>query len=281
MCKLEERRSQSGRHRCCTPNLLELPHRLFATACPQIALGKIPTREAAPRLHRISRPFFELIARRLPLRPVNLVQLSEDLRQGRIVRVAFDKIFQVIIARLRRVQLQMGVRHGKERRNHRFARFTFRLFHQRFEQSYRPFWFLIEQLKACMQEAFLPFIAHDFRGRPVEKAPGHGALLLGDKQFGFPQTRRDAKACIVFEAAIRVDCLIGSIEGAQHFRSPECGCGTLWIVALRNFAVQGQRVIIPIQSCKCLSSEKFPARRVSQNRFFQQVERVRRVLRCD
>ena len=132
-CKLQERGGKGRRHRCCTPNLLELSHRFFATTCPQIDLGKIPTREPAPWLHRIPRPFFELIARRLPLCPVNLVQLGEDLRHGRIIRMAFNKILQVIVARLRRVQLQMGVRYSKERRNHRFARFTFRLFHQRFE----------------------------------------------------------------------------------------------------------------------------------------------------
>ena len=160
--------------------------------------------------------------------------------------MAFDKIFQVIIARLRRVQLQMGVRDGKERRNHRFARFTFRLFHQRIEQSYRPFRPLIEQLQACVQEAFLPFIAYDFRLRLVEKAPGHATLLFSDKQFGFPQTRRDTKARIVFEVAICLDCFLGSIERAQHFRSPECGRSTLQIVALRNVAIQWQRLVKPI-----------------------------------
>ena len=174
--------------------------------------------------------------------------------------MAFDKIFQIIVARLRRIQLQMCVRYGKERRNHRFARFTFRFLHQRIEQSDRPFRLLIEQLQACMQETFLPFIAHDFRLRRVEKAPGHGTVLFSDKQFGFPQARRDTKARIVFQAAICIDCFVGSIESAQHFRSTECGRSTLQIVALHNLAIQWQRLVVPIQCCKRLSSEKFPAR---------------------
>src|SRR5213076_1505637 len=33
-CKLQERGGKGRRHRCCTPNLLELSHRFFATTCP-------------------------------------------------------------------------------------------------------------------------------------------------------------------------------------------------------------------------------------------------------
>src|SRR5690242_6553239 len=111
-----------------------------------------------------------------------------------------------------------------------------------------------------MQQTFLSFIAYDFRLRGVEKAPGHSTFLFSDKQFGFPQARGDTKSGIVFETAICADCFIGSIERTQHFRRPEFGRSTLRIVALRNLAIQWQRLIVPIQSCKCLSSEKFAPR---------------------
>src|SRR5215813_14286916 len=102
-----------------------------------------------------------------------------------------------------------------------------------------------------MQETFLSFIAYDFRLRPVEKMPGHSTVLLCDKQFGFPQARRDTKTWIVFDSAIGVDCFIGSIERAQHLRNPECGRGTLQVVALGNLAIQWKRLLRPIQSGKC------------------------------
>ena len=61
------------------------------------------------------KPFFEQLADRLA--EEGFIVIAPDLRQGRIIRMAFDKILQVIITRLRRVQLQMGVGHGKERHN--------------------------------------------------------------------------------------------------------------------------------------------------------------------
>ena len=62
-----------------------------------------------------------------------------------------DKILQIIIARFRRIHLQMRVSHGKKRGDRRLPRFAFRFLHQRIKQSDCFLRLLIEQLNPCMQ----------------------------------------------------------------------------------------------------------------------------------
>ena len=154
-----------------------------AAAGPEFGPGEIPLGQRTPRLRGIVRPTAELLARGLALGAIKLVELFEDCRQCRVRRVMFDEILEWIVTNLRRLQLQMRIRHRTQRCDqHRPAR-AFRPAQDRLVKLDRVLVMIQLRLEAALQITLLLFVAERRRPRFVENAAGAGVIAFVEEQF--------------------------------------------------------------------------------------------------
>ena len=81
-------------------------------------------------------------------RPINLVELGKDTVESRVVRMSIDEILQVIVACLRRICLQMRIRHREQGCDDGLVRCALRPFHERIEQRDSFLCMAVQQLHA-------------------------------------------------------------------------------------------------------------------------------------
>src|SRR2546423_10418444 len=107
--KFQKCRSKGGQSRMSASKRIEIFQRPVPSPQSKIESRQIPLRKRTPRLGRISCPAIEFSARRLSFGAIKFVQFCKNARQIDIGRPMFDKIFQRVIAVLRRFQLEMCV----------------------------------------------------------------------------------------------------------------------------------------------------------------------------
>src|SRR5664279_1534177 len=99
--KLEKTFGQRWQLRVSAPQLAEYPQCVFATPGAKFASRQIPLRQSATWLEGIVSPLSQLLIRRRPLGPIQLIEFLENRRQFRVCRMMLHEILQGIIPRLR------------------------------------------------------------------------------------------------------------------------------------------------------------------------------------
>jgi hypothetical protein len=143
---------------------LKCLERAIPPADPQFRPREIPLRQRAPGLLSVVAPAAEFVPRLLALGGVELVKLRKHRRQRLIRRPPFDEIFEQVVARARRVRLQMSIGDREERGDQHLVARTFRLLHDRTEELERALAIIALQLHARAQET--PLLPFRRRSRP-------------------------------------------------------------------------------------------------------------------
>ena len=104
---------------------LEQTQRTLTAPGTSLAPGEIPLRQRPSRLSRIACPPAELLARRLVLGAIKLIEFFKDDRQCRISRMMLDEILKGVVPGFRRFQAQIRICNGTQGCDQHFAARSF------------------------------------------------------------------------------------------------------------------------------------------------------------
>src|SRR4030095_4621648 len=110
--------------------------------------------------------------RGLALHPIELVQPGKDRGQRTIVRAMIDKFLERVVARFRRLRLDMRIRQGEQGLDQKSMRNAFGILQNHAQRLNRLLGMSLRQIEPAQQKASLVPLRRDLRLRLAPEAIG-------------------------------------------------------------------------------------------------------------